>query len=65
MFLPVVVSKIPNESLTLHVELVWDPEVTQQSWVADHAGERVALNVACGLPEVAHLRAGRAVYFVE
>lgn len=50
---------------TLHIELVGDPEVTLQSWVADHTGERVALDVACGVPEVAHLCAGGAVDFVE
>lgn len=31
----------------------------------DHAGQRVALDVASGLPDVAHLCAGRAVDVVE
>lgn len=57
--------KIPNQNLTLHIELVGDPEVTLQGRVADNAGQRVALGVTCGLPEVAHLGAGRAVDLIE
>lgn len=55
----------PNESLTLNIELVGDPEVILQSWVANHTGQCVALDVASGLPEVAHLCAGRAIDFVK
>lgn len=50
---------------TLHIELVRNPEVTLQSWVADHTRECLALDMACGLPQVAHLRAGGAVDFVK
>lgn len=54
-----------HKAPTLHIELVGDPEVTLQSRVAHNTGERVALDVTCGLPEVAHLCAGSAVDFVK
>lgn len=54
-----------HKAPTLHIELVGDPEVTLQSWVADHTGECVALDVTRRLPEVAHLCAGCAVDFVK
>lgn len=60
-----VISGTPNESLTLDVELVGDPEVAVQSGMSNHAGQRVALGVPRGLPQVTHLCAGRAVDFIE
>lgn len=54
-----------HRCLTLHVELVGDPEIVLQRWVADHTGKCMALDVTCGLPEVAHLCAGRAVDFIK
>lgn len=56
---------MPKGRLTLDVELVGDPEVAVQSGVSHHAGERVALRVPRRLPQVTHLRAGRAVDFIE
>lgn len=54
-----------NKSLTLDIELVGDSEVAVQSGVSNHAGERVALGVPRGLPQVTHLCAGCAVDFIE
>lgn len=50
---------------TLHIELVGDPEVILQSWMADHTSKGVALDVACGLPDVAHLSACCSVDIIE
>lgn len=50
---------------TLHIELVGDPEVILQGWVADHTGECLALDVSRGLPYVADLCAGCAVDIIK
>lgn len=52
-------------TLTLHIQQVWDPEVTLQCWVADYACDCVTLKVACGLPKVTHLCSGGAVDFIN